>query len=319
MRVVSRQSAILSLTAYAILVALCCSARAQQSKPVPVIGWLWYGSAPAANTLPPIESAIIDGLRELGYMEGKNLKFEHRYAEGRPEKLPELARDLAGQKIDVILVLGGDLASAAKKATSSTPIVMGLSEDPVSSSLVTSLAQPGGNITGVSFLSDKLAGKRLELLREINPRLTRAAVLWNPNHFDNELKEIQTVAQAITVRIKELPVQRPGDLENALTAIVKDPVQGLIVVPSRLTNVTRSQIAAAAIKLEVPMISGWREFAEAGGFASSSYGPDRLAITRRLASYIDRVLKGAKPATLPVEQPTKFELVINLKRPSRLV
>ena len=282
-------------------------AAAQQRKSTATIGWLWYGASPAAST---VEGAVIDGLRELGYVEGKNLKLEHRFAKGRPEQLADLARDLAQHNVDIIIAMGGDLTAAAKKATATIPIVMGSSEDPVRASLVESLARPGGNVTGVTFLSQELAGKRVELLKEINPKLARIAVLWNPAHFDDEFKEIQNVAQRLGVQVQSLRIQRRDDLGDALAGLSKDPAQALVVVPSRLTSLTRSEIAAAALKLRIPMISGWREFAEDGGTAS--YGPDRVVMGRRMAYYIDRILKGAKPANLPVELPTKFELVINL-------
>jgi putative ABC transport system substrate-binding protein len=283
-------------------------AAAQQRKAISTVGWIWYGASPSVSTL---ESAVIDGLRELGYVEGKNLKLEHRFAHGKREQFLVLAGSLAAQKVDVILTIGGDIAAAAKKATATTPIVMGVSEDPVRASLVASLAQPGGNMTGVSFLSDELAGKRVEILKEIEPKLSHMAVLWNPAHYDDEFKEIQKVAQRLSVQIQSLRIQRLDAIESALSTFAKDSPQALVVIPSRLTSISRSQIAEAAIKLRIPLISGWREFAEAG--AAASYGPDRTAMARRMAYYIDRILKGAKPADLPVEQPSKFELVINLK------
>jgi putative tryptophan/tyrosine transport system substrate-binding protein len=288
-------------------------AVAQQRKTISTLGWIWYGASPSVSTL---ESAVIDGLRELGYVEGKNLKLEHRFAHGKHEQFLELAGSLAAQKVDVILTIGGDITAAAKKATANTPIVMGVSEDPVRASLVASLARPGGNITGVSFLSNELAGKRVEFLKEISPKLSRIAVLWNPAHFDEEFKEIQNVAHTLGVQIQSLRMQRLDAMEGALTSLGKESAQALVVIPSRLTSISRSEIGAAAIKLRIPMISGWREFAEAG--AVVSYGPDRTSMARRLAYYIDRILKGAKSADLPVEQPSKFELVINLKTANQI-
>ena len=290
-------------------------ALSQQQKSAHVIGWLWYGSAPA-GALPSIESSIIDGLRDLGYVEGKNLKLEYRFAKGRSEHLYGLASDLVRHRVDVIIALGGDLTAAAKKATPSIPVVMGVSEDPVSASLIASLARPGENVTGVSFISDELAGKRIELLKEINPKLSRVTVLWNPLHFDNELREIQNVARALDLKIHAIGVQRLDEWDNALAGLAKEPPQGVVVVPSRLTSIARSQIAATAIKLRIPVVSGWREFAEAG--ATASYGPDRTVMGRRMAHYIDRILKGAKPADLPVERPTKFEFVINLQTANQI-
>jgi putative ABC transport system substrate-binding protein len=210
----------------------------------------------------------------------------------------------------LIITLGGDLAAIAKQTTKTIPIVFGVSEDPVRSGLVADLARPGGNLTGVSFLSDELAGKRVELLKEINPKLSRIGVLWNPIHVDNEFKEIQSVAQGLGLKLSSYKAQRPQDFDEAFAAIAKDNNQALLVVPSRLTSVRREPIANFAKKNRLAMISGWREFAEAGGLAS--YGPNRDQAARRLAYYVDRVLKGAKPSELPIELPTKFELVINL-------
>jgi ABC-type uncharacterized transport system substrate-binding protein len=287
-----------------------CLAEAQQTRNLPRIGWLWYGSSPSGS-LPTLETAIMDGLRELGYVDGKNIILEHRFAEGRPERLPELANDLVRQNVDVIIGIGGDIAAVAKTATATIPIVVGTSDDPVRSSLIASLARPGGNITGVTFISNELAGKRLELLKEINPKLTRAGVLWNPAHFDNEFKEIQTIAHVLGIKLQSLKVQRPEEFEEAFASVAKYHAQGLVVVPSRLTSLRRDEISGFAKKVRIPMISGWKEFSEAGGLAS--YGPNREVTARRVAYDVDKILKGAKPADLPVERPTMFEFVINLK------
>jgi ABC-type uncharacterized transport system substrate-binding protein len=284
--------------------------RAQQPGKSARVGWLWYGSAPT-GALPSIETAIVDGLRELGYVEGKTLVFEHRFAEGRPERLPEVAADLARQKIDVMIGIDGDIAAAAKKATAKIPIVVGTSDDPVRASIISSLAHPGGNITGVTFVMDELAGKRVQLLKEINPKLSRVGVLWNPVHADSEFKEIENVATAFNVKVRSFRVERLDQFDSALSDINKDTLDALIVVPSRLTSLRLPQIAGFSLKSRMPMASGWREFAEAGGLFS--YGPNRAHIARRIAYDIDRILKGTKPADLPVETPTQFELVINLK------
>jgi putative ABC transport system substrate-binding protein len=305
-----RQAAIIEALACALLFGILGTAEAQQSNKIPIIGWLWYGAAPVGS-LPTVESAVLDGLRELGYVDGKNIKLEHQYGQGKPERFLELASNFAAKNVDIIFTLGGDLAAAAKKAAATKPIVVGVSEDPVRAKLVESLARPGGNVTGVTFLSNELAGKRVELLKEIDPKLARIAVVWNPAHFDDELAVTQTTAEKLNVQIKSVTLQRMDALEATLATLSQDPPQAVMVVPSRLTSVSRGQISAAALKLRVPMISGWREFAEAG--ATASYGPDRTLMARRLAYYIDRILKGAKPAELPVEQPTKFELIINLK------
>ena len=298
------------LLATFLLTTLSATEAQQQAKPPARVGWLWYGSAPA-GALPSIETAIVDGLREFGYVDGKTIVFEHRFADGRPEKLPELAADLARQKVDVMIGIGGDIAAAAKKATATIPIVVGTSDDPVRASIVSSFARPGGNITGVTFVMDELAGKRIQLLKEINPKLSSAGVLWNPAHADNELKEIQAVAQEFNVKLRLFKVERMDEFDNALSAMKKEMFDALVVVPSRLTSLRRPQIAGFALKARIPMASGWREFAEAGGLLS--YGPHREQIARRIAYYVDKIVKGAKPADLPVETPTKFELVINLK------
>ena len=284
-------------------------------KPPVRVGWIWYGSAPA-GALPSIETSIVDGLRELGYVEGKTLVFEHRFAGGRPERLPELAADLARQKVDVVIGIGGDIAAAAKKAAGKIPIVVGTSDDPVRASLITSLARPGGNITGVTFVMDEVAGKRVQLLKEINPQLSRIAVLWNPAHADSEFKEIEKAATAHDVKVQSFKVQGIDEFDNALSLIGKESFDALIAVPSRLTSLRRQQIAGFALKLNIAMASGWREFAEAGGLLS--YGPNREQIARRIAYYVDKILKGAKPADLPVETPAKFELVLNLVSAQRL-
>ena len=284
-------------------------------KPPVRVGWIWYGSAPA-GALPSIETSIVDGLRELGYVEGKTLVFEHRFAGGRPERLPELAADLARQKVDVVIGIGGDIAAAAKKAAGKIPIVVGTSDDPVRASLITSLARPGGNITGVTFVMDEVAGKRVQLLKEINPQLSRIAVLWNPAHADSEFKEIEKAATAYDVKVQSFKVQGIDEFDNALSSIGKESFNALIAVPSRLTSLRRQQIAGFALKSHIAMASGWREFAEAGGLLS--YGPNREQIARRIAYYVDKILKGAKPADLPVETPAKFELVLNLVSAQRL-
>ncbi len=292
------------------------STGAQQARKEPArVGWIWYGSEPA-GALPSLESAIVDGLRERGYVEGTNLVFEHRFARGQPQKLPELAADLARQKVDVIIGIGGDIAVATKKATKEIPIVVGTSDDPVRASIIASLARPGGNVTGVTFVMDELAGKRVQLLKEINSKLSRVAVLWNPAHADSEFKEIQNVAAAFNVKVRSFKVERMDEFDNSLSSINKQTFDALIVVPSRLTSLRSQQIAAFALKARMPMASGWREFTEAGGLLS--YGPNRAQIARRIAYYVDKILKGAKPADLPVETPTQFELVINLKTAQQL-
>jgi len=308
-KVVIRHCAVIRLIVCVALYALCPSAEAKQQAKAPArIGWLWYGSAPTGAS---VETAIMEGLRELGYVEGKNIIFEYRFADGHPERLPELAAALARQKPNAMIAIGGDIAVAAKHATTTIPIVIGTSDDPVRASIISSFARPGGNITGVTFVMDEVAGKRVQLLKEINPKLSTAAVLWNPAHADNEMKEIRASAEDFNVKLLPFKIERMDEFDNVLAGMKKEASDALIVVPSRLTSERRQQIATFALKARIPMASGWREFAEAGGLLS--YGPNRAVIAHRIAYYIDKILKGTKPADLPVETPTKFEFVINLK------
>jgi len=294
-----------------ITLALFSLAQAQpRSKSIPRIGWIWYGSA-TIEPLPSIETAIFDGLKELGYVDGKTMVLEHRFAEGKLERVPELAKSLAQQKVDLIIVVGGDIAALVKRTIQTVPIVVGTSDDPVRASVVSSLARPGGNVTGVTFVMDEVAGKRIQLLKEIKPKMSSTGVVWNPAHADNEFKEIQIAAKEFNTHLKLFRLERLDEFDNALAAMKKEKLDSLVVVPSRLTTLRRTQLANFALNSSIPMACGWREFTEAGGLLS--YGPNRTLIARRIAYYVDRILKGAKPADLPVETPQKFELVINLK------
>jgi putative ABC transport system substrate-binding protein len=285
------------------------AADAQQAGKVWRIGWLVYGS-PSPESSLVLDEGLRQGLRDLGYIEGKNIAIEYRYAEGRPERLPGLAADLVRLKVDLIIA-PGDMAKVAREATGTIPIVMMSSNDPVRAGYVASLAQPGGNVTGVTFIFDELAGKRLELLKEAVPAITRVAVLWNPTHVDNEFREMQAAARALGIQLQSLELRAPSELDGAIQAASRGRAEALTVAPSRLTAFLRRRIIELAAKARLPVISGWREFAEAGGLLT--YGPNRSEGARRAAAYIDKILKGAKPADLPVEQPTRFELVINLK------
>jgi putative ABC transport system substrate-binding protein len=274
---------------------------------VPTLGVLLF-STPATD---PTLNAFLQGLSELGYSEGQNLTLEYRYAEGKPDRLRDLASELVQLKPDVIFALGGDVAPAAKNATKTIPVVVATSADPVQGGLVTSLAHPGGNVTGVTFLSSALAGKRLELLKNLLPQLSRAAILWNPEHADADFQETHAAAAALAVELYSREVRRPSDLDDAYEALVGSGAGGLIVVPSRLTLLYAQQIVTFALTQRLPVVSGWVVFARAGGLLS--YGPNLDAIVRRAASYVDRILKGASPADLPVEQPTIFDFVVNRK------
>ena len=283
------------------------AARAQPPGKIPRLGVLLY-SNPQAD--PQIES-FRRGLRDLGYIDGQNLAIEYRYAEGRPEKLPELAAELAHLKPNVMLAIGGDVAPFAVKATQTIPIVFAISADPVQLGLVASLARPGGNATGVTFLQDDLASKRLELLKEAAPRISRVAFLWNPDHPDNEPREAQRAALSLNVQLQPVEVRGSADFESAFRAATEAGADALYVVSSRYTVLNIPRIVDFAAKNRLPLAGGWGAWAKAGGLLS--YGPNVNDMARRAADYVDKILKGAKPADLPAQQPTKFELVINLK------
>jgi putative ABC transport system substrate-binding protein len=286
-------------------------AEAQPSPQVPRIGVLLPGSA---LTAPAFLEPFVQGLRDLGYVEGQNIAFEYRYAEGRGERLPDLAAELARLKVDVILAQGLAAARAAQHATSIIPVVMtGGGVDPVAEGLVVSLAHPGGNITGVSAIYGALVGKRVELLKEMVPHLSRMAVLMNPDHPAHAglLRETQRVAHALGLGLHVLEIRRRDELETAFAGIRGREVDALFVFQDPLLSAYHRDIAALALQHRLVTIFPWRTFVEAGGLMS--YGPNVPDQSRRAAHYVDKILKGAKPADLPVEQPMKFELVINLK------
>jgi putative ABC transport system substrate-binding protein len=277
---------------------------------VPRIGWVVYGGA-FSDTSPGLDAAIVQGLRERGYVDGKNLAIEYRYAEGHSERLPALVDELVRLKVNLLLAVGGDIAVALKKGTSTIPIVVAMSTDPVRAHLVASLARPGGNLTGVTFVFDELAAKRVELLKEMMPSVSRLGVLWDPTHVDNDFAEVQRAARRLGVDLLSLEVRGPSDLDAALRTAIHARVEALIVVPGRLTAFLGPRITGTMARQNVAVISGWREFAEGG--AVLTYGPDRVDGAKRTAVYVDKILKGAKPGDLPIEQPTKYELVINMK------
>jgi putative ABC transport system substrate-binding protein len=253
--------------------------------------------APAAN---PNLTAFVAGLRDLGYVEGRNIALEYRHAGGRPELVGPLGLQLPSLRPDVIVVLGGDMVATVKAATSTLPVVMLTSNDPVEAGVIASFARPGGNITGVAFVSEETASKRL---------LTRVAVLWNPDHPDGEYRSAEAGARPLGMRIQSLEVRRLEDFDRAFEAATRERAEALMVVSSRFMNLNRARILEFAQKNRLPVVTGWGPWAHAGGLMS--YGPDLDVLARRTAGYVDRILKGARPAELPVEQPTKFELVIN--------
>jgi putative ABC transport system substrate-binding protein len=298
-----RRAFLSALTLSAVRVPL--AANAQQAGKVARLGVLLLGAT------DPNLDAFRGGLRELGYLEGHNLIIEYRTADGIAERLADLAVELVRLKPDVIAALGGDVAPFAKRATPTIPIVMWTSGDPVKGGLVASLARPGGNVSGVTFLSADLAGKRIQFLKEAIPAISRVGVLWNPDHADDELHETQAAARTLGIQIQSLEFRGPGDLEGAFQAAIRGHAQAVIVVSSRQMTLNRARILELAGRKTLPLVSGWGPWAQGG--ALFSYGPDLNFLARRAASYVDKILKGAKPADLPVEQPTKFELVVNMR------
>jgi ABC-type uncharacterized transport system substrate-binding protein len=301
---------IIVLTLNVLLVTFCVSAQAQQPMKISHIGVLIGASASAVVART---EAFRQGLRELGHIEGKNIVIEWRYAEGKPARLPALATELVRLKVDVIVTSGGTMTRAAKEATGVIPIVMAQDSDPVASGFIASLAHPGGNITGLSALSPELSGKRLELLKEIVPKLSRVAILGistSPGYAQSK-KETELAARAFGVRLQYLDVLAQKDIEAAFRAAGKERADAVLVLPSTVFSSHRLQIVDLAVKSRLPAIYLMAEWVEDGGLMS--YGVSFTDLFRRAAIYVDKILKGAKPSDLPVEQPTKFELVINLK------
>jgi len=301
---------ILAVTLSAMLFALCFSAHAvQQSAKVPRVGYLSYGSVEIDKSLL---AALQQGLRELGYLEGKNIIIEQRYAKGQADKLPELVTEFVRVNADVIVVTGDPAAYAAKKGTA-IPIVIVTSPDPVGTGLIASLAHPGGNVTGLSDFHGGVVTKRLELLKDVAPLTTRIAVLLNPANRSNplQLRDIQAAAPVFRVTLLPLEVKGPDDIDPAFNTIVKEHAGAVLVLGDRLFATHENQIIDLAVKNRLPTIYSQRLYVEAGGLMS--YGANFADQYRRAATYVDKLLKGAKPADLPVEQPKKFELAINLK------
>jgi len=276
-------------------------------KAVARVGALLFGTP---ETEPNV-GAFRRGLRDLGYVEAQNLVIEYRYAEGKPERLRALAVELVAIKPDVIFALGGDVAPLVRAATSTIPIVMAVSQDPVQTGLVASLARPGGNITGVTFVSSDLAAKRLQFLHEMAPDLARVAVIWNPDHIDPEYRETQIAGKTLGIQIQSLEVRATDDIDAAFQAAISARAQALVPVSSRLMTANRARIIQFSGQRRLLLASGWGPWAREG--ALFSYGPDLDVITRRAAAYVDKILRGARPDELPVEQPTTFQLVINGK------
>ena len=283
--------------------------EAQQAGRVYRIGWL----APAP--LPTTLDAFRDELRVFGYVESNNLVIEQRYANGKPERLASLVAELVGARADVIVTTGNPATAAAKATASSTPVVF-VAGDPVEAGFVASLAHPGGNMTGLNTLPAQLNAKRLELLREAFPKVSRVAILFEPRQLSTSVLQVEAAARSLGLRVTRLEVRGAYDFERAFEAAARNHVGALMPVSSALFHGERQRIVSLAALHRLPTMYEHRDFAEAGGLFS--YGPDILVLNRRAAAYVDKIFKGAKPADLPVEQPTKFELVINLKTAKEL-
>jgi len=295
------------------LLAAPLATEAQQAAKIARIGYLSLDAATSAGN----REAFLQGLRDLDYVEGRNVVIQYRDAEGKPERLPALAAELVALKVDVILAGGTLHALAAKQATRILPIVFAAAE-PVSSGLVTSLARPGGNVTGVSvFTQEELVGKRLELLKLAVPGVSRVAVLWQPGGYGGEraekdmLKGAEVAARALGVRVQFVEARGPADLDGAFSEMTGARAGALTVVTSSMFFNERRRLVGLAAKNRLPAVYGGREFVDAGGLIG--YGLNTSALFRHAATYVDKILKGAKPGDLPIEQPTKFELMINLK------
>jgi putative ABC transport system substrate-binding protein len=297
------------LTLWAMLLALYFPAEAQQPGKIPRIGYLTQ-----RGENEPQELAFKKGLGELGYFEGQNVFIEWRFAKGKADLLPELAAELVRLKSDCIIAVGINAIRAARQATDTIPIVMAnASDDPVRLGLVASLARPGGNVTGFTDISSDLAGKRLELLKEVVPKASRVAVVWDARSPSAvaQFREAETAARALRVQLQSLEVRRPDDFQNAFQAASKSRADAFIVSTSGIVNSHRALIVDLAIKTRLPAMYTNSVFVPAGGLMS--YGADIPDQFRRAATYVDKILKGTKPAGLPVQQPMKFELVINLR------
>jgi putative tryptophan/tyrosine transport system substrate-binding protein len=301
----------LKLLVYALCtVILAFGAEAQQPKTVQRIGYVGAGSTATAGHHA---QALAQGLRELGYLEGQNITIEYRWAEGKLESLPGFVADLIRLKVDVIISSATPAIRIAKEQTRTIPIVMAGVTDPVGNGFVASLARPGGNITGLTHVAPDLTGKRLELLKEVVPRLSRVAVLWNPKQPGQAAayKESEVAARTLKLILISMEAQNREEIERVLSGAGKERAEAIFELPDPVIFLNREMISQFAAKHKLPAIYSFREYVEAGGLMS--YGTSFPGLFHRAATYVDKILKGAKPADLPVEQPTKFELVINLK------
>jgi putative ABC transport system substrate-binding protein len=310
-----RKVGVLSILFVVVLLAVAVIAEAQPPGKVPRIGYLVTGSLESPETRVLLD-AFRQGLSERGYVEGQNIVIEYRAADGKIERLPGRATELARLNIDLIVAGNTPAARAAQQATTRIPIVAPVMGDPVGDGLVASLARPGGNITGLTFLGPELVPKRVELLKEALPRVSRVAALWHPGAFGERttrdmLKETETAARTLGMQLQLVGVRGPDELDRAFSTMTRERAEALIIFPSPMLFNERRRIVDLAAKHRLPSMSGAREFVELGGLIA--YGASINDLIRRGANHVDKILKGAKPADLPVEQPTKFELIINLK------
>ena len=293
------------------IIAAPLAAEAQQAVESPRVGYLGPASASSDALL---REAFRQGLRERGWIEGQNVVIEARWAEGRLDRLPDLAAELVRLKVDVIFAPATTSTAAAQNATRTIPIVMAMVGDPVGRGTIASLARPGGNVTGLSLnVGVETVGKQLELLKEIVPKISRVAVLGNPDEpqYGSVVREVKLVGRALGVQLQVLKARGPNEFDGAFAAMVRQRAEALWVLSGAVYFLHRRQLADLAVKSRLPTTYGYREYVDAGGLLA--YGPNIREFFRRAATYVDKILKGAKPGDLPVEQPTKFELVINLK------
>jgi len=280
--------------------------RAQKS--LPRIGWLVFGDA----KLGPIDQSLKDALAQAGFFDGRNIEIVFRYANGRPDRLAELSAELIAQRPSLLLGIGSPVVMPLFEASKGgVPIVGGISESPMRAGIASSLARPGKNFTGITFLTDEMAAKRVELLKQVAPDVRKVAVIFNPQHFDDEVTFARRGAESLDLELTTHPINEIADLDAALQGVEASRADGLLVISSRLTGIVAAKIAQYGRERRLPVIASWREFTDSG--ALLSYGPSRTFEAKRLVGYVQRVLSGEKPADLPIEQPVKFELVINLK------
>ncbi|WP_271597360.1 ABC transporter substrate-binding protein [Bradyrhizobium sp. CCBAU 45384] len=278
-------------------------------KSLPRIGWLVFGDA---ERLGPVDQSLKDALAQAGILDGRNVEIVFRYANGVPDRLVELATELVAQRPTLLLAIGGDVIKPLFEASKgSVPIVGGVSDNPIRSGIAVSLARPSKNFTGITFLTDEMAAKRIELLKQVAPNVRKVGVIFNPQHFDDEVTFARRGAESLDLELTAYPINVIADLDTALKGVEASRADSLLVISSRLTGVVAAKIAQYGQERRLPVIASWREFADSG--ALLSYGPSRSFEAKRLVGYVQKVLKGEKPADLPIEQPVKFELVINLK------